>query len=81
MQLTCPMLAVVVLITTHMQEPRLSQIIKIFVTILLVMNIDFMIGGFQSELVKDNLRSINKTGGLVIKKDNNTTMMVLDRMY
>lgn len=55
MQMTTPIISIFVLILNHMQEDKLQQITKIYVTLQLMMNIDILIGNLQCDEVKRNL--------------------------
>lgn len=66
------MFAMFVVIAVQMQTPNLQQIIKTYVAILYMSNIDNMIANQQPSFVLKNKNNINSQGGFLMTEDSNS---------
>ena len=80
MQLLAPAATMVSYIISTTQDPELSQIIKTFVTLSFIVNIDDMFAATLPSELSANFKELNKSGLLKISENQNTLPMILRRL-
>ena len=75
-----PIFALLSLIVTLIQEPKLSGITKNYMTIAMMLNVDTAYSACLPPSVIANKGRINMAGGLTISKDYNTFIRIYSRL-
>ena len=80
MKIIAPIIAIITLMITAGQEPSANNLIKNYVTIGLIMNIESIFSDSIPRDVHEIVKRINTEGGLLIPPDENTWKHSLDRI-
>jgi len=80
MQIIGPIFVLGALIVTMGQEGKFSLIIKLYVTLGFVVNIDNLFASSLPPSIIRNAKILNSSDILIMKEDNNTCKMVIQRM-
>lgn len=81
MQIVQPVIVIAAQLITVSQEKKLGQIVKNYVTLAFVANIDTVFTTMLQADVLTNANEINKSGGLTITIDNNTNEKLFKRTF
>lgn len=81
MQILVPIFCIITIMTVMGQEQKLSLIIKDFVMLNFILQIDLMYGEVLPEEVQELVQEFNDEGGLIMPKDNNSYKKLIVRMY
>ena len=80
MQLTTPIVALVCLMVTITQEPRLGMITKNYVTLAFILSIDNLFADSFPDDIKANAQYINNNGIMKMGEDQNTFQKIKKRL-